>query len=86
MKTIFVKTLRENSRRPNDLRRLRFRGITYGQNSLRELGTQVWNNLPEEFKSAPSLINFKNLIKAWSELKCSCKMYKIVGNINDSEE
>ena len=86
MKTIFVKTLRENSRRPNDLRRQGFRGITYGQNSLRELGTQVWNNLPEEFKSAPSLINFKNLIKTWSDFKCSCKMCKIVGNINDPEE
>ena len=68
MKTIFVKTLRENSRRPNDLRR---QGFTYGQNSLRELGT---------------LINFKNLIKTWSEFKCSCKMCKIVENINDPEE
>ena len=83
MKTIFVKNLRENSRRPNDLQRQGFRGITYGQNSLREVGAQIWNKLPENFKSAPSLINFKNLIKTWSDFRCSCKMCKAVGNKND---
>ena len=50
MKTIFQKTLRNNPRRPNNLRVQGFKGITYGKNSLRTLGTQIWNNLPEDFK------------------------------------
>ena len=62
MKTIFQKTLRNNPRRPNNLRVQGFRGITYGKNSLRTLGTQIWNNLPEDFKSASSLSMFENLI------------------------
>ena len=40
MKTIFQKTLRENPRRPNDLRVQRYKGIIYCRNSLRTLGTQ----------------------------------------------
>ena len=86
MKTIFQKTLRENSRRPNNLRIQGFKGVTYGKNSLRTLGTQVWNNLPEDFKSAPNLSIFNNLIKVWSDFKCSCKMCKAVGNFNDPND
>ena len=86
MKTIFQKTLRENSRRPNNLRIQGFKGVTYGKNSLRTLGTEVWNNLPEDFKSAPNLSIFNNLIKVWSDFKCSCKMCKAVGNFNDPND
>ena len=86
MKTIFQKTLRENPRRPNDLRVQGYKGITYGRNSLRNLGPQVWNKLPEEIKSAPSLSIFNNLIKVWSDFMCSCKMCKAVGNINDPND
>ena len=86
MKTIFQKTLRNNPRRPNNLQVQGFKGITYGKNSLRTLGTQIWNNLPEDFKSASSLSMFENLIKVWSDFNCSCKMCKAVGNINDPND
>ena len=86
MKTIFQKTLRNNPRRPNNLRVQGFRGITYGKNSLRTLGTQIWNNLPEDFKSASSLSMFENLIKIWFDFNCFCKMCKAVGNINDPND
>ena len=56
------------------------------KNSLRTLGTQVWNNLPDDFKSAPNLSIFNNLIKVWSDFKCSCKMCKAVGNLNDPND
>ena len=78
--------MKENSRRPNNLRIQGFKGVTYGKNSLRTLGTQVWNNLPEDFKSAPSLSVFNNLIKVWSDFKCSCNMCKAVGNLNDPND
>ena len=85
MKTIFQKTLRENSRRPNNLRIQGFKGVTYGKNSLRTLGTQVWNNLPEDFKSAPSLSIFNNL-KVRSDYKSSSKKCKAARDFNDPND
>ena len=41
MKTIFQKTLRENPRRPNNLRVQGYKGVTYGKNSLRTSGTNI---------------------------------------------
>ena len=86
MKTIFQKTLRENPRRPNNLRVQGYKGVTYGKNSLRTLGTNIWNNLPEDLKSVSNLSTFNNLIKVWSDFNCTCKMCLAVGNINDPND
>ena len=54
-----MKNLRESSRYPNNLVKQGFKGITYGKTSLRHLGPEIWNNLPEYMKTAPTLLVFK---------------------------
>ena len=81
MKDIFVRNNRsENSRRPNDLSKPSVQGCTYGSNSLRSLGPNIWNSLPEDFKSAQSLKIFKKLISTWDGESCSCKLCRMCGN------
>ena len=79
MKDIFVKNenpyqLRNNERHENDLVIHRFKGFTYGECSLKNLGPTVWNALPTEFKNSTNLQNFKKLIKTWDGIICKCKM------------
>ena len=81
-KDIFIKNLRESSRHPNDLLKQGFNGITYGKNSLRHIGPEIWNNLLEYMKTAPILLVFKNLIKTWSDFKCCCRMCRAVGLVS----
>ena len=51
------------SRRPNDIIAQGYKGITYGKNNLRVIARGVWNNLPNDLRTAPSLQFFKGLIK-----------------------
>ena len=83
MKDIFIKNSRENSRFYNDLIKQGYKGITYGRNSLREIAPLIWNNLSADLKTAPSLFVFKNLIKTWTDFKCSCRMCKTMGYFSD---
>ena len=83
MKDIFIKNSRENSRCYNDLIKQGYKGITYGRNSLREIAPLIWNNLSADLKTAPSLFVFKNLIKTWTDFKCSCRMCKTNGYFSD---
>ena len=48
-----------------------------GEGSLRSFGPIVWNNLlPEEYKSAENVENFKNKIKLWIPENCPCRLCK----------
>ncbi len=47
---------------------------TYGEKSLRILGPEIWNGLPEHFRTEDSIENFKILIKTWSGPTCKCNM------------
>ena len=73
MKDIFVKNKRDCSRSPNNLMRFSYKGITYGKNSLTNMGPLVWNNLPEHFKECNVLSVFKRLISTWDDFVCNCK-------------
>ena len=44
--------------------------VKYGRNSLGTLGPQIWNSLPNEYKTAVNLNQFKkfNEIMEWSEM------------------
>ena len=86
MKEVFMKNCRESSRHPNDLIKQGFKGITYGQRSLRHLGPELWNKLPEEIKTASSLYTFKNLMKTWTNINCNCRMCKALGLKSISDE
>ena len=39
--------------------------VRYGERSLRDLGPEIWYNLPAHIKSAPNLLSFKHLFKSW---------------------
>mgnify|MGYP000117070050 CR=1 FL=1 len=75
MQNIFeTRTSNRPSRRPNDLQHYRPNQTTFGSNSLRSLGPQIWNRLPDEIKSAENLVQFKRLIKNWNETACRCNV------------
>ena len=44
-------------------------------NSLRAVGANIWNTLPEHIKSI-SLSEFKKFIKTWLEPKCKCSVWE----------
>ena len=41
----------------------RFSSVTYGKHSLRYLGPKLWNDLAYRIRNAPSLKQFKNIIR-----------------------
>jgi hypothetical protein len=52
--------------------------VYMGENSLRNFGPIVWNNiLPQNLKECPSLLEFKNSIKSWIPNNCPCRLCKI---------
>ena len=62
MKNIF--TPKENSNiRQNDIIVKRMNTSGFGTQSLRSLGTKLWNNLPSIIKSRTSFLKFKEYIK-----------------------
>ena len=63
---------RYSSRNPYNLQHHRPNQVTFGSNSLRSLGPQIWNALPNEIKSTDNLNSFKQLIKQWDGPNCKC--------------
>ena len=63
MQDIFkVKSSSDLLRGTDNLQHYRPNQVTYGSNSLRSLGPQVWNGLPNDMKSAENLKIFKNML------------------------
>ena len=54
-----------SARRPNDIAVVRTNTNTYGTKSLRSLGPQIWNSLPEHIKTETSLAHFRSMINTW---------------------
>lgn len=50
----------------------KYNTITYGKNSFKYRGAQLWNEIPTDAKSAKHLDVFKECINQWSGPKCSC--------------
>ena len=67
-----------NFRSDNALKVGRLNMVKYGRNSLRKLGPQIWNSLPNEYKTAVNLNQFKKFMKLWSGPKCSCNICKYI--------
>ncbi len=61
-----------SSRNPNNLAHFRPNQTTFGSKSLKSIGPQIWNGLPNELKSAENLKSFKVLIKQWDGPNCKC--------------
>ena len=83
MKNIFMKkNYRENSRYPGNLFVQKISAFTYGENSLKSLGPQIWNSLPNFFKNNRSFASFKKLLNTWDGEKCKCIMCNKLNNAN----
>ena len=77
MQDIFKSKLSNYSlRQPFDLQHHRPNQVTFGSNSLRSLGPQIWNGLPNNIKTADNLNIFKRMIKEWDGPNCKCNVCK----------
>ena len=65
-------------RNSNGLQHHRPNQVTFGSNSLRSLGPQIWNGLSNEIKSAENLNSFKTMIKKWNGPNCKCSACQYV--------
>ena len=50
--------------------------VLKGQNSLKYLGSLIWNSVPYEIKNLDNLEAFKNKIKNWKPENCPCRLCK----------
>ena len=74
MKELFSK--RNNiHRRKNDLKIHTWNTVTFGSNSLRCLGSHIWNTLPENIKEITSFEKFKESINNWYGPSCKCSLF-----------
>ena len=77
MQSIFSsRTSKHPSRNPNNLNHFRPNQVTFGSKSLKAIGPQIWNCLPNEIKSADNLNSFKRMIKQWDGPSCKCNACK----------
>ena len=60
--------------RPWDVPKVRT--VNWGTESLRYRGILIWQLVPEDIKSSPSLNTFKENIKAWKATECTCRLCK----------
>ena len=73
MKNLF--TPKENLKvRQNDTIVKLINTSRFGNQSLRSLGSKIWNNLPSNIKSEISFPKFKEYIKTWLGPRCRCKV------------
>ena len=81
MKDIFqIRSSNYSSRNPNNLTHYRPNQVTFGTHSLKFLGPQIWNCLPNELKSADNFNSFKNLIAQWDGPTCNCNACRFIVN------
>ena len=55
-----------------------------GTKSLRSLGPQIWNSLPEHIKTETSLAHFRSLINTWFGKECLCNLCKHTRTLNST--
>ena len=63
-------------RKNNDFHVPRVKTVFKGEDSLRYLGPQIWNKVPENIKKCSSLSVFKMKIKEWVPNDCPCRLCK----------
>ena len=73
-----------SARRANSIAVVRTNTSTYGTKSLRSLGPQIWNSLPEHIKAETSLAHFRSLINTWFCKECLCNLCKHVRTLNST--
>ena len=82
MKEIFITkdSTSQQLRSINNLVTNRFNSIKFGKNSLGILGPNIWNHLPNKYKTINDLHTFKRLMKQWNGPLCACSFCKFINN------
>ena len=79
MQSIFIsRTSKHPSRNPNNLNHFRPNQVTFGSKSLKAIGPQIWDYLPNEIKSADNLNSFKRLINNGMVLLVNAALVNII--------
>ena len=74
MKEIFCPQTNQYSlRNDRDFNLLRVRSVTYGSETVRYRGPQLWCTLPVSIRDSTNLFEFKTKIKAWKGNECQCQ-------------
>ena len=55
-------------------------GVNKGLETIRYRGPLTWKLVPEEIKESKSLLIFKEKIKKWKPLGCTCRLCKVYVN------
>ena len=77
VREIFEKSDMFSSRLGSDFVRPKVNTVYKGDNSLRNFGPIVWNNMiPVQYKTFSSLIDFKRAIQSWEPDNCPCRLCK----------
>ena len=72
MNEIFKKLSHITSLRyPNNLEVPKINQALFGTRSIRKIGPEIWNKLPENIKNSTSLHQFKRYIKLWDGPNCT---------------
>ena len=50
--------------------------VNFGENSLKYLGSKIWDLIPMDMKNVSTLEQFKALIKKWEPKSCPCRLCK----------
>ena len=66
------KTLSHRLRDSNVLIQPKVRTVKNGLNTFTYQGAKLWNTLPIDIKSAPSLSEFKSRLWTWQGPECTC--------------
>ena len=51
--------------------------VRWGTESLTNLGPIIWDIVPTDIKSLPTLHSFKQRIKWWDPQNCPCRLCKV---------
>ena len=77
MEEIFTFKKMDYSLRNNtSLKVNKLKTVYYGTESLTNLGSKIWNLLPNEYKELKSLSTFKSKISNWVTDECPCRICK----------
>ena len=77
--TFKIKFYSYSLRKSNDLQHYGPNQVIFGSNSLRPLGPQIWNGLPNDKNSAENVASLKNMIKKkWNGQNCKRSACKYV--------
>ena len=55
---------------------LQVKSVNHGLESIRILGSKIWESLPNVLKNKESVDSFKTAIKRWKPESCSCRLCK----------